>query len=627
MTGTAPLAISGLRRIPARPELQLAAALTNADRRMAAGWWALLGLRGLLPAGFSIAAGVLVAAIQHRGGLAVPLTIAGAVFVLLQVLGPLHTALSANLGDRTAAWLYDELTGVCSAVPGIGHLEDPDLANDLQLARDFDRGMTAPPLSTSMNFIAGGLVDMIAGLAQACVLFGFAWWAPFVLAGGWLSTHWLLRESGVWKDRNTDEVRLAARDADYAYRLAVDPPAAKELRIFGLPDWVLERFITSRRRLHLLQYEATRMRERSVLASLGLVLAANLLVLWLLGAAALGHRLSLGGLVAYASATVGASMIAFGGLNWALDGAAAPVAAVARLKAAMLRAGTITSGSRPADGMPARHIRLRDVTFAYPAAPDRPVLAGLDLDIPAGTSLAIVGQNGAGKTTLAKLLCRLYDPQSGAIEVDGVDLRDLDLDGWRRRVTAVFQDFVRFELSLRENVAPGAHADTTSPASENSAELDDLISAALADAGGHELAGLDTVLAKGYSGGTELSGGQWQRVALARTLAAVRLGAGVVLLDEPTAQLDVRGEAEIFERILAATRSCTTILISHRFSTVRHVDRIAVVEHGVVAELGSHDELMARRGRYWTMFTLQAQRFATGTPEEGEEEVTFDVLA
>jgi ABC-type multidrug transport system fused ATPase/permease subunit len=318
------------------------------------------------------------------------------------------------------------------------------------------------------------------------------------------------------------------------------------------------------------------------------------------------------------------------------------VSAVARLKAAMGRAGTITSGSRPADGMPAHHIRFRDVTFAYPAAPAHLVLNGLDLEIPAGSSLAIVGQNGAGKTTLAKLLCRLYDPQSGAIEVDGVDLKDLDLESWRRRVTAVFQDFVRFELTLRENVAPretggvlrgapgGAAAldDTTAVALDDAAAaaLDDTVNAALAEAGAGALAGLDTMLAKGYSGGTDLSGGQWQRVALARALAAVRLGAGLVLLDEPTAQLDVRGEAEIFERVLAATRSCTTILISHRFSTVRHVDRIAVVEHGAVVEFGSHEELMELRGRYWRMFSLQAKRFAEGTPEEGEEEVTFDVL-
>ena len=619
---------SALRRLRGRQELQLAAALKSADPAMATGWWSLLALRGLLPAAFSIATGVLVAAVQHHEPLGVALSVVGVLFILLQVLGPLHTALSANLGDRTAAWLYDELTSACVAVPGIGHLEDPDLAADLQVARDFDRGMTGPPLSISMDFIATGLVDMLAGFAQAIVLFGFTWWAPPVLAGAWLATHWLLRESGVWKDRNTEEVRLAQRDAEYAYRLAVDPPAAKEVRIFGLPDWVLERFITSRRRLHRLQYEATRMRERSVLVSLVIVLAANGLVLWMLAAAALGHHLSLGGLVVYAQAAVGTSMIAFGGLNWALDGAAAPAAAVARLKAAMGRAGTVSPGSRPAEGMPAQQIRFKDVTFAYPAAPSRPVLRGLDLEIPAGSSLAIVGQNGAGKTTLAKLLCRLYDPQSGSIEVDGVDLKDLDLASWRRRVTAVFQDFVRFELSLRENVIPReAAGEVLAGRGADPAEIDRVLAAALDEAGAADLAGFDTVLAKGYAGGTELSGGQWQRIALARAMAAVRLGAGLVLLDEPTAQLDVRGEAEIFERVLAATRSCTTILVSHRFSTVRHADRIAVVEDGVVAELGSHDELMALRGRYWTMFSLQAQRFETGTPEEGEEEVIFDVLA
>ncbi len=616
---------STIRRLRARQELQLAVALKRADPAMATGWWSLLALRGLLPAGFSIASGVLVGAIQHQRDLGLALVVVGVLFILWQVLGPIHTALSANLGDRTAAWLYDELTSACVAVPGIGHLEDPELAADLQVARDFDRGMTGPPLSLSLDFIASGLVDMLAGFAQAAVLFGFSLWAPPVLAGAWLATHWLLRESAVWKDRNTEEVRQAQRDAEYAYRLAVDPPAAKELRIFGLPDWVLDRFITNRRRLHRLQYQATRMRERSVIASLAIVLAANGLVLWMLASAALGHRLSLGALVVYAQAAVGTSMIAFGGLNWALDGAAAPAAAVARLKAAMARAGTVSPGSLVADGMPAQGIRFRDVTFAYPAAPSRPVLRGLDLEIPAGSSLAIVGQNGAGQTTLAKLLCRLYDPQSGVIEVDGVDLKDLDLDSWRRRVTAVFQDFVRFELSLRENVIPRDAGGERGAG--NAADADGVLAGALDEAGADGLADFDTVLAKGYTGGTELSGGQWQRIALARAMAAVRLGAGLVLLDEPTAQLDVRGEAEIFERVLAATRSCTTILVSHRFSTGRHVDRIAVVEDGAIAELGSHDELMALRGRYWTMFSLQAQRFETGTPEEGEEEVIFDVLA
>jgi ATP-binding cassette subfamily B protein len=476
------------------------------------------------------------------------------------------------------------------------------------VAREFDLGMTGPPLSISMDFIAGSLVEMVAGLASAAVLAAYAWWAPLVLSGAWLSTHWLLKESAVWRDRNTDQVRSAQRDADYAYRLAVDPPAAKELRMFGLAGWTIDRFLDRRTTLHRLQYEATKLRERSVLSSVVIVGAANLAVFWSLAAAAQDGRIDLGQTVTFAQAAVGASLIAFGGLNWALDGASAPVAATARLKPAMGPAGALTPGSVPAGGLPAREIRFRDVTFAYPAAPDVPVLADFDLTIPAGTSLAIVGQNGAGKTTLAKLLCRLYDPQSGAIEIDGVDLRQLDLDSWRERITAVFQDFIRFELPLRDNVA-GAP--------------DDAVLAALTRAGAGELAALDTPLAKGYPGGTDLSGGQWQRVALARALCAVELGAGVVLLDEPTAQLDVRGEAEIFERVLAATRHCTTILISHRFSTVRQADRICVLEHGRVVELGTHEELMAARGRYCTMFELQAERFA----DDAEEGVELDVLS
>jgi ABC-type multidrug transport system fused ATPase/permease subunit len=291
----------------------------------------------------------------------------------------------------------------------------------------------------------------------------------------------------------------------------------------------------------------------------------------------------------------------------------------------MAVAGALPNGRGSATGMPAREVRFRDLTFAYPGGPSTslgagpstplgagsPVLDDFDLTIPAGSSLAIVGQNGAGKTTLAKLLCRLYDPQSGAIEIDGVDLRDLSLESWRDRVAAVFQDFTRLELPLRDNVAPAGAPDG-------------VVRRALASAGAANLAGLDTVLARGYDDGTELSGGQWQRVALARALCAVERGAAVVLLDEPTAQLDVRGEAEIFDRILAATRHCTTILISHRFSTVRHADRICVLERGHVIELGTHDELMAKGGRYRTMFDLQAQRFSAAEDEEG---TTYDVLS
>src|SRR5215813_7491410 len=606
-----------LQQLTERKEWMFFSVLPKAAPGLALAWWLVLLLRGALPATFAIAIGVLVGAVQGGDSLAGPLALVGTIFVLLQILSPIHQAISANLGDRTAAWLYDRLTEACVRPPGIGHLEDPKLTSDLTVARDFDLGMTGPPLTISMDFIASGMVEMLGGLSSAAVLTAFRWWAPLVLAGAWLATHWLLRESGVWKDRNTEEVRSAQRDADYAYRLAVDPPASKELRLFGLARWTIDRFIARRIRLHELQYAATRLREKPVLWSMLLVVSANVLVFWLMASAAAHGRIGLGEAVIYIQSAIGVSMIAFGGFSWALDGAAAPVAAVLRLEPAMRAAGALPSGTRTADGAPAREIRMRDVTFAYPGGDSGsanagvPVLTHFDLTIPAGSSLAIVGQNGAGKTTIAKLLCRLYDPQSGAIEVDGIDMREFDLAWWRSRVTAVFQDFIRLELPLRDNVAP-------------SGAPDDLVLAALEAAGAAKLAALDTVLSRAYDGGTDLSGGQWQRIALARALAAVRLGSGVVLLDEPTAQLDVRGEAEIFDRLLAATRHCTTILISHRFSTVRHADRICVLEHGQAVELGAHDELMALGGRYRTMFDLQAQRFNVPETEEG---ITYDVLS
>ncbi len=599
-----------LKRLRARPEWQFFAVLPKADPVLATVWWALLILTGTMPAIFAVATGLTVRAIEQSQPVGGPLALTGMVFVLMLIMSPIQTAVSMNLGNKVSAWLNEVLIRSCVEPPGIGHLEDSDLAEDLTTAREFDRGMTGPPMYLNVDFIATSLVSALSGVASAVVLFGFAWWAPLVLVLAWGSTHWLFRESGVWKDRNTPEVRSAQRHADYAYRLAVDPQPAKELRLFGLAGWTVDRFISRRKRLFELQYRATRLREKPVIWCMIIVIAANAAVFGALGFDAVSGSIPLDRLVVYVQVALGVSLIAFGGLNWALDGAAAPVAAVARLGPSMARLGRLVMGQEPAAASPRHEIALRDVSFSYPGS-EGTVLAGLNLVVPAGTSLAIVGQNGAGKTTLAKLLCRLYDPIDGAIRVDGVDLRTIELASWRRRLAAVFQDFVRFELSLRENVDPAGEAS------------DDDIRAALRAAGAEHLAELDTPLAKGYSGGTDLSGGQWQRVALARALCGVRRGAGLVLLDEPTAQLDVRGEAEVFDRVLQATREVTTILISHRFSTVRHADRICVLEHGRVIELGSHEELMALGGRYKTMFELQAKRFEATMDEEG---AVFDVL-
>jgi ATP-binding cassette subfamily B protein len=292
--------------------------------------------------------------------------------------------------------------------------------------------------------------------------------------------------------------------------------------------------------------------------------------------------------------------------NWYLSELGRVLERLTRVEAPGVTAGGLRpGGARAADGLPRESIRFERVTFAYPGGSER-VFDGLDLEIAAGRSLAIVGENGAGKTTLIKLLTRLYDPDGGRITVDGIDLRELDPAAWHRRVGCVFQDYVQFEASAYDNVAFG-----------NLARRDDrerVLEAA-------RLAGADraverlpdgwaTVLTREVTGGADLSGGEWQRLALARALFAVRTGAGLLILDEPTASLDVRGEAQVYARFLELTRGVTTIVVSHRFSTVRRADRIVVVEHGRVLEDGSHDELLAAGGRYATMYHLQAAKFA-----------------
>jgi ATP-binding cassette, subfamily B, bacterial len=587
------------RRLENWAPLALARALWGANRSLAIVWWGLVAARSLLPAGLTLGLGALVSAIADGRELTWPLLLVGASFALLSISSPIHTQVGSILGDQTSGWLQSSLTAACADPPGISHLERPGLADELTMGRDFDLGITGPPMSVALGFISAGLVELGGGVAQTIVLGTVLWWAPLVIGGAWLSTHWLLRESSVWANRTDPDVMAEQRHADYAYRLAVEAQPAKELRVFGLGEWTVDRFASRRRRLVELQWKAMRLRQRSLLTVFAVLGLAHAVVLVPLISSAVDGDLRLGSLVVAAQALLGASALAVGGFAWALEGAAQPVLVVERLGRRMAEEGALdtSASTQPATGLPAEAIRFEDVGFTYPSG-GPPVYRHLDLTIPAGRSLAIVGRNGVGKTTLVKLLCRLYDPTSGAITVDGRDLRTFDVEAWRERVSVVFQDFVRFELSLRRNIVlDGAPVDD--------AELGRLLEVA----GAAGLAELDQPLSKAQPGGTDLSGGQWQRVALARALAAVRLGAGVIILDEPTAQLDVRGEAAIFERLLAATRGCTTILISHRFSTVRHADRIVVIEDGAVVEHGSHDELIAAAGRYREMFDLQASRF------------------
>jgi ATP-binding cassette subfamily B protein len=261
------------------------------------------------------------------------------------------------------------------------------------------------------------------------------------------------------------------------------------------------------------------------------------------------------------------------------------------------RSGIETSGPDPSDG-----IRFDRVSFAYPDSAT-PALADISLHIRPGESLALVGENGSGKTTLIKLLTRLYPPSSGQITYEGLDLAQWSEVALHERIGVIFQDFARYQLKVGENVGAGDVA-----AFDDRARWLDAATKGLADPFIRDLpSGYDTQLGKWFRDGRELSGGQWQKIALAR--AFMRTRAKVLVLDEPTAAMDAGAEAEIFAHFRSLTRDRIAILISHRFSTVRMADRIAVLDGGRIVEFGSHDELMALGGRYAHLFSLQAQGY------------------
>ncbi|TGB07299.1 ABC transporter ATP-binding protein [Streptomyces sp. MZ04] len=554
-------------------------------------------LVGALPG--AVAAGAGSAEARHALGV---LVVFAVLIVVRTGLRALDGGLAAVLRLRAAGVVEDRAIAAGTGPDGIGHLEEPGYADTLRLATE--PGTRPDQLAALLPEIVRPRLE---GIGLLLLLAPLAWWAPPLLGLAAVLTYRSYLRLSRQVHGSMESASAVIRRAGYLRSLAVDSEPAKEIRVFGLGDWLADR-MTAVWQSGMARVWATRgTAARRAYGAVGFVVLAEGVVLGYAAFAAARGELSLTQLVISAQAA-----LALPALGWVGDDDLLVRDALLGLRslAELERRGTAnsarigdTSGRAPEVR---RRIAFEAVDFTYPGT-DKPVLRGLDLEVPAGTSVALVGANGSGKTTLIKLLARLYEPGAGRITVDGADVRECDARQWRRGISVVFQDFVKYPLTLRDNVAMGARDDGRDPhALERALELAD----------GAELprmleAGWDTVLSRQFEGGADLSAGQWQRVALARALLAARSGA-VLVLDEPTAHLDARAEAAFFDRFLTVSGGATTILVSHRFSGVRKADLIHVLDGGRIVESGTHDELMALGGRYARMYRLQAERFADG---------------
>ena len=573
---------------------------------------------GLLPLLFTVSVGALIGLIPDvvrdgfgsDAGTALIWTLTGTtvVFAALQVIEPARQALEGiarrQIDESLRAKTLDDL----SRPPGIAHLEDPDLLDHLGLIRDGALELESSPGGAAVLTVR--LIGIyVQGLGGA-VLVGafFSWWSAAILLAACLLCRRLLRRGlleYLWIWRAPRQMRLQRR-ASYDQWLGVDPPNAKEARVFGLRDWLIERFWKDWDECLREPEEIHRRLFRNIGVAYGVLGLAYAFVFVRMANASAEGALELGALALVVQASFDISHLSRGGpWDYDLELGTVVLPKIREIEAHADRATAEAGRTTPAPDVPRDAVRFERVAFRYSGG-DHDVLRELDLEIPARRSLAVVGPNGAGKTTIVKLLAGLYEPTDGRIVVDGTDLREIDPTEWQRRIAVIFQDFVRYELPARENVGFGSVASL--------GDQEALVRAATRS-GALEMIeelphGWDTVLSRQYTRGADLSGGEWQRVALARCHLAIEAGARILVLDEPTASLDVREEARFFDEFVELTRGLTTILISHRFSTVRAASRIVVIDDGGIVEDGSHDELVGRGGTYAEMFRMQAGHYS-----------------
>jgi ATP-binding cassette subfamily B protein len=574
---------------------QLLGMLPAAGRGLTAITGAATIVTALLPLVLMQVVGALVG-----GALWWPLAAVGVLLAAQQLAGLLLAGLSERLGRRLNLVLRTRVMTAMTRPVGLTHLDDARV-QELRLGAQGLRGGYAGVMGSVVGLTHnGGLLLTAAGCAVTLV------WISPVLGVVLLAAH--LAVGALARRRFRDSVSLLnfdpARQRRSAYfrDLALAGGADKELRAFGLTGWVLERFDRTwlavmrpawrdRRRSHPVLFAAY--------AALGGVYAGA--AYWLVRAGseqAMGVSTIAVAIQAILGLMTLATVSQWDELMQAGRDASAAVVGLERRIDEVSPAEAPVSALPPAPG----DLVFDQVRFAYRDG-SRPVLDGVDLVIPVGRASAIVGRNGSGKSTLLKLLLRFYEPGSGQVRCGPIPLAELDPVAWRGRCAVVFQDYLRMAVTLRDAVEFGAwDRRGGQQALDRTAER-----AGLSQVLAELPAGWDTVLSPRFRGGVDLSGGQWQKVAIARALYALDRGAEILIMDEPTASLDAEAEQAVYESIIEAAAGRTSILVSHRFSSVRKADHIHVLDGGVITERGSHPELMARNGSYARMFDKQAE--------------------